>query len=76
MSDRIDRIDRLFERRPGQQAVALALGRFVIALVVGVVLVGIADLVVGVPATVYLFVVLAAAVLGYLGYRRGQRLDG
>jgi len=75
VSDPRDRIDRLFERRPNQRAVGLALGRFVMALVVGLVLVWVADLVVGLPATASLFVVLAAAVHGYLGYRRGRRLD-
>lgn len=74
MTDRTDRIDRLFERRPGQRATALALGRALIGLVAGLAIAGLLDLAVGVPAATYLLAVLLAAGYGYAGYRKGRRL--
>ncbi|MFB6070375.1 MAG: hypothetical protein ABEJ76_05065 [Halanaeroarchaeum sp.] len=74
MTDRKARIDRLFQRRPGQRATALAIGRFVLGLAIGVVIVGGADVTVGVPGSAYLLAALLAAGYGYAGYRKGERL--
>jgi len=70
-----DRVDRLFERRPGSRALALALGRAVIVWLVGTLVVVVGGLLVEVSSTAYLLPVAVAIVYGYLGYRKQKRLD-
>ena len=70
-----DRVDQLFERRPGARAIALALGRAVLVLVVGLTVVAVAAWFVDVPTLAYALPVVAAGAYGYLGYRKGERLE-
>lgn len=70
-----DDVDDLFERRPATRPVALALGRAVLLLVVGLLVVAVAGRLVDVPAAAFALPVAVAALYGYAGYRKGQRLD-
>lgn len=68
-----DRVDALLAS--GQRALALAVGRFVLVLVVGLALVAALDATVGLPAGSWLVVLLVAAGYGVAGYLKGSRLE-
>lgn len=74
--DRRDRVDRLFERRPDARPLALAVGRFALVFVVGLLAILVVDVTVGVlPFAVYLLLVAVAGAYAYAGYRKAQGFE-